>query len=248
MPDQVDYSIYYLRWHDETDKHYSDSQRFYARVLAPALAQVPRGESVLDVGCGTGVLVHSLLQMGYERSEGIDTSIEQISVAVRRGLPCRQVDRDHIHELARLRPGAYGAIFLLDVLEHVPKRDQIALLRSLARLTRPGGKLIVSVPNANSALGLRWLYQDWTHESAFTQESLEFVLLNAGFQGISYFPFEFVGRPRFVWVPRKAVLYWALNRVVRLVRRVEVVAELGRQGWSVPLSLNLLAICSVPAR
>ena len=48
--------------------------------------------------------------------------------------------------------GYFDGILLLDVLEHVP--DERSVLQEAARLLRPGGKLILSVPNRGA---LAWL-------------------------------------------------------------------------------------------
>ena len=53
----------------------------------------------------------------------------------------------------RARPDRFAAILLLDVLEHVPRAAQFDLLAALHQALRPDGKLICSVPNANSTLG-----------------------------------------------------------------------------------------------
>jgi len=240
----LDYTIHYCKWHDGSKAHYDRMSAFYRTLLGDTvLASIPKRARILDVGCGQGLLVHALLAYGFQDVHGIDLSEQQVSVALEQGLPCKAVDVEYIHSLAQTYPGKYDVIFFMDVLEHLAKDEQVRILHSMYCLLSSGGKLILSVPNANASFGLRWRYIDWTHETAFTEHSIEFVLLNSNFREVTFLPFEFRTRPRLAFIPRKAVLFWVLLKIFRLMRRLEAVAELGPEGWRVPLSLNLLVEC-----
>jgi cyclopropane fatty-acyl-phospholipid synthase-like methyltransferase len=202
-----------------------------------------RAERILDIGCGQGNLVYALTSFGFKDVHGIDLSEQQIAISKQHGLPCEVVDREYVANLANVAPSTFEAIFMLDVLEHLDKTEQLRMLNSISQLLVPGGRLILSVPNANASLGLRWRYNDWTHEMAFTEQSIEFVLLNSNFRDVTFLPYEFRTRPRLAFIPRKAVLFWVLLKIFRSMRRLEVVAELGPEGWRVPISLNLLVEC-----
>ena len=239
----LDYSIYYRRFHDGSKEHFDSTALFYRRLLATELTSTPHEARILDIGCGHGLLVYALGSFGFKNVQGIDLSEEQVAVGKKYGLACRVVGREYIIDLAQTAAATFDLIFMMDVLEHMDKAEQLRVLAAASELLVPGGRLIVSVPNANASFGLRWRYNDWTHEIAFTEHSLEFVLLNSHFINVKYLPFEFVTRPRLAFVPRKAVIFWALQKFFRLFRRLEAVGELGPQGWNVPLSLNLLARC-----
>jgi SAM-dependent methyltransferase len=128
-------------------------------------------------------------------------------------------------------------------VEHVPKEFHLDLLRSIHQSLEPEGRLILTVPNANSSLAARWRYIDWTHETSFTEHSLDFVLSNAGFQKITIQPAEFLFRPRFFYLPISGSRHWWAFCFFRFFRRLEMMAELGPdQGRKIPLSLKLLAI------
>jgi hypothetical protein len=49
--------------------------------------------------------------------------------------------------------------------------------------------------------------------------------------------------PRFPFVHQSSFWTGALKQLFRTFRRLEAVAELGRQGLHVPLGLNILAVC-----
>lgn len=212
----------------------------YYRLLQPHLPE-NKTSAVLDVGCGMGFAMDALLKLGYQQVEGFDTDKNQITLAKNAGLAVRQVE-DSLSFL-QTQTGNKDLILCLDVLEHVCKGEQLAFVSAIRQALHPGGRAIFSVPNANSALASRWRYNDWTHDTSFTEHSIDFLLFNAGFTKISVFPYEFSIRPRLAWLPRKSTLLWALLRMYRLWRRGEMIAELGpEQGRAVPLSLNLLAV------
>jgi SAM-dependent methyltransferase len=239
----LDYSIYYRHFHDGSKAHFDETAVFYRKLLAPALTTVPVEARILDIGCGQGLLVNALGSLGFKNVQGIDVSEQQVEVAQKFGLACHVVDMDYVSKLGNAEPGTFDLIFMMDVLEHLAKAEQLETLASISKLLTRGGRLILSVPNANASFGLRWRYNDWTHEVAFTEHSLEFILLNSNFKNLQFLPYEFIPRPRLAFIPRKAVLIWAIQRFFRFMRRLEAVGEMGAQGWKMPLSLNLLAQC-----
>lgn len=239
---ELDYTLQYAKWHDTSDDHYARSARFYHRLLRPVLDTLPAQARLLDVGCGTGLLVHALKVQGRDVA-GIDASAQQVAVAASRGLPCRHVDLEYIHRLSVEAPGSYDAIFLMDVLEHVPPAEHMRFVGALHALLAPAGRLVLSVPNATSTFAARWLYQDWTHHVAFTEHSVEFVVRHQGFAQVRFLPYEYGDPLRFPYLHQPGFWVWLLRRTVRGWRRLEAIGELGRQGLRVPLALNLLAEC-----
>lgn len=237
----ADYAVYYTAVNDLSESAYATATILYVRLLQSVLKDLSREGEILDVGCGAGLLVNALKRKGFQRIQGVDVCATLVEVAQSRGLPCTEVAEDFVERESTHQAGRYQAIFLLDVLEHIPVAKQIRFLSGLRSMLRRDGVLVLSVPNATSTLASRWRYNDWTHTSAFTEYSLSFVLTAAGFDRVKYLPHEFMHRPRYPFLVRPSVLLWALHRAFRAVRRLQVVAELGPQGWAIPLSLNLLA-------
>ena len=71
-------------------------------------------------------------------------------------------------------------IVMLDIIEHFTREELFPLMETVVRSLRPGGRLIASVPNAESPDGLRCVYADITHEIAFTPMSFEEMLFCHG--------------------------------------------------------------------
>lgn len=239
---KIDYTRYYRVWHDDSEAHLQEMLRYYGELLGPHLPSNTNAQ-VLDVGCGMGFALLSLKNRGFTRLRGIDLDPGQVEAARTRGLEVSQCD-DTVACLLAQRE-TFDLVLCLDVIEHVPVGEQIAFVRSMRECLRPGGQLICTVPNANSGLHGRWRYGDWTHTSAFTEHSLDFLLYNAGFPDCKIGTAETDRTPRNRWLPLRGTRNWWLWKFFRAWRRLEMIAEFGRSvGSQVPLSLNLIAVAT----
>ena len=97
------------------------------------LSELPPGLRVLDAGCGEGVLVEEFA--ARLNIEGIDPNYS--SDRVRTGSLTALPYDDNTFERA----------ICLDVLEHLTYDEQPEALRELHRVLKPGGELLVSIPN-----------------------------------------------------------------------------------------------------
>jgi len=103
------------------------------------------GRDVLDVGCNTGYGTVRFLPVA-RRVVGVDVSVRAIEAARRRA-PSGQPDFILSSGFALPFPDdSFDLVSSFQVLEHVP--DPIAYLRETARVTRPGGEVILATPNA----------------------------------------------------------------------------------------------------
>lgn len=116
-----------------------------------AAAALSRGDRVLEVGCGPGEFVARLRQELEIDAEGLEINVAAALAAQNQGLPVHLAD---LNGFAAERADSYDAVCSFQVLEHVPNPG--VFLASLARLVRPGGKLLLCVPNEASFLR----YQD----------------------------------------------------------------------------------------
>jgi 2-polyprenyl-3-methyl-5-hydroxy-6-metoxy-1,4-benzoquinol methylase len=177
-----DYSIQYSRLHNSSEAHAEEASMYIAERLA-AVTPKNRDARVLDIGCGYGFALRALRKLGFEDVLGLEISPQQAAQCQRAGFSV-EVTSDSAGWLDA-HQGSFDFVLLMDVLEHVPHLDQITFAGAVYRALKPGGRVYLTVPNASSPLNSRWLYNDWTHHSSFTEHSLHFVLKNAGFDSIS---------------------------------------------------------------
>jgi 2-polyprenyl-6-hydroxyphenyl methylase/3-demethylubiquinone-9 3-methyltransferase len=107
------------------------------------------GKTVLDVGCGGGILSESLADKGAQVT-GIDLGDKALQVAKLHLLESgRKVEyrKVAVETLADERPGSYDVVTCMEMLEHVP--DPAAVVAACARLVKPGGYLFFSTLNRN---------------------------------------------------------------------------------------------------
>ena len=113
-----------------------------------ALARLS-GKSVLDVGCGGGILAEAMARRGA-RVKGIDLSEKALKVAQLHLLESKlsvEYEAVSAEELAQREPGRYEVVTCMELLEHVP--DPASMVSACAAAVRPGGIVFFSTINRN---------------------------------------------------------------------------------------------------
>ena len=133
---------------------------------------------VLDVGCGRGELVGLLREAGVD-ARGIDADADMVAFARGEGLDVEQADA--VAYLEGLADESLGAVFMAQVVEHLPPVTLVRVLELATARLRPGGVLIAETINPLSPLALRNYFADLTHAQPLVPETLELLARQAGF-------------------------------------------------------------------
>ena len=191
-----------IRYHDQLAATWTaryKSPRFAARAdaMLGLLEGIDVGDYWLDAGCGTGVLSMMLAARG-SRVLGVDTSPAMIAEARKQSAsfdgvatkgPVKFEEIETIERMA-IAGETFSGVLCSSVMEYLG--DPGAATREMYRVLKPGGFLLVSVPNRKSLwrrterliwflTGRTWpKYLTFSRQS-FSRQELEMLLESAGF-------------------------------------------------------------------
>jgi 2-polyprenyl-3-methyl-5-hydroxy-6-metoxy-1,4-benzoquinol methylase len=158
-----------------------------------AVLSIPPGSTVLDVGCGPGIVSRALTARGCT-VYGLELDPRRAMAARHYCVEVLEADVEAV-TLAAAFPGiVFDAVLFLDVLEHL--RDPRSVLAGAATVLAPGGRVLLSIPNvAHGALRLellsgRFRYQssgllDRGHLRFFDTQAVEELVTDAGLRAES---------------------------------------------------------------
>ena len=184
-----------------------DSAAMYLRAPNP-------GAKVLDVGCGSGVVLERMQSLGWD-VDGVEVDPGGVAAARARGVRVQQ----GLLTDAKFPDNHFDAVHSAHVIEHV--YDPVALLKECFRILKPGGKLVILTPNTASFghrhYGEAWLNLDPPrHLMLFNQQNLRAAAEKQGFVV-----------QRLDSTIRSAWVYGTLSRLIQKTGRAEM-SELGK--------------------
>lgn len=168
------------------------------------------GKTVVDVGCGGGILAESMAEKGADVL-GIDLADKSLKIAqlhsLESGVPVNYRNIS-VETLAQELPAHFEVVTCMEMLEHVP--DPASVIRACADLVQAGGYVFFSTLNRNpksylfAVLGAEYvlnLLPKGTHDYArfITPAELARMIRAAGLEvvelkGLSYNPFSKIYR------------------------------------------------------
>ena len=188
------YPAYYRRYHPLVLRFLKLMQE---RKTLGSAHKLGRPGCALEIGCGEGWVLAALKKHGWQVI-GLERTVDSARFAAQE-LDVPMV----VGGLESLNPTAqFDRIILHQVLEHLPQPMQT--LQACVRLLRPGGQMIIEVPNLGS-WQFRYAQRHWVHLDVprhlghFTPDSIRQALARAGlevegysFVSLEYDPFGWV--------------------------------------------------------
>lgn len=217
-------------------------------LIARFLSETKPLDRVLDLGAGSG---HDLLAARAINPTCRLFGVENLPPAQRslKALGIRVIDRDLEREPLPLRDGSMDAVMLNQVLEHT--KELFWILHEATRVLKPGGSLIVGVPNLASLHNRLLLLSGRqptsikslsAHVRGFTKKDFEAFLAGVfpggysleSFGGSNFYPFPgFLAKPLARLFPRMA---WGI--FFRFEKRRAYRGEIVRYLETNPLETN----------
>lgn len=109
-----------------------------------ALLPSPIGKTVIDFGCGDGILIHEAFARGAEIVIGLDINETMVAAASR--IPSAQILHGGVDRLGGC--GAADCLIAANVLAYMTDDEEDRFYRAASRIVRRGGSLVVTHSNA----------------------------------------------------------------------------------------------------
>ncbi|CAN5478411.1 hypothetical protein BH09SUM1_BH09SUM1_10090 [soil metagenome] len=246
----------YERMYEMEDTYwwFQGRMRIVESMLAGFMKAEPRPGRVLDVGCGTGLMLERLHRW---EPIGLDFSPLALDFSRRRGV--KNLVRGDVVKLP-FQDNSIDLIMALDLIEHIERDDLMAA--EFFRVLRPGGVLMATVP-AHQSL---WSDHDIAlhHFRRYSYSGFKSLLQNVGFKpvkysyGISftYLPIVIFRKLQLFWQRSTGIhgparpkthlipLPWFINKPLIGVLHVEAVLL---KKMNLPIGVSLMTLCEKPA-
>ena len=134
---------------------------------------------ILELGCGCGVFLAFIAAKGGKDFLGVE-----MDPKARQFMPAsiaERVSTTTIDAFLKSYDGPpFDRVVMLDVFEHFSHPEGVALLRRVAAILAPNGRIVLRVPNASSPWGLQYQFGDLTHKALYAPDSIRQVGVAAG--------------------------------------------------------------------
>ncbi|UAY53259.1 class I SAM-dependent methyltransferase [Ferruginibacter albus] len=148
-----------------------------------AINYINAGDSVLEVGCATGCFMHLVKNKGANCT-GIELNNDAVALAKQKGF---NVSNELLREHSFKNTGKYDVVCSFQVLEHIA--DVKDYFESAKRCLKPGGKIIIGVPNSNPFIYRHDIYHTLNlpphHAGLWNKSSMEKTGLHFNLQKIT---------------------------------------------------------------
>ena len=151
-------------------------------------------KNILDVGCGTGKLVHYL---NNHKLNAIGCDNSQLAVSLARKINKKGTIVESSASKLKFKDQSFDLVTAISIIEHLNTKEAKQFLKESARVLKKNGFIFLVTPNylspARILLGKKWFaYQDPTHINFFTPERLSKLLSRNGFSSLkTHFPINY---------------------------------------------------------
>jgi len=133
---------------EETHWWFVGRRRLFAREISRL--EIAKSAAVLDVGTSTGSNLRLLADLGFVRASGLEMSEDAIRYCRAKGFA--RLCCGDVCDLP-FADASFDLVLATDILEHV--EDDQRAVREIARVLRPGGHVLITVPAFPSLWGLQ---------------------------------------------------------------------------------------------
>ncbi len=143
---------------------FAGKQFLVKNILKKFLSNGLEGDKILDIGCGTGIILKLLEKSGT--AYGMEFSSEAIKFLRKRDL--KLIACSDANQSIPFKNDTFSAITCLDVLEHID--NDLNLLKEMVRVCKPGGYIFMTVP----AFDILWSPHDVAlhHKRRYTRKQM----------------------------------------------------------------------------
>lgn len=172
--------------HGENEAVLFDQQVYYFSKEIVPLLPTDKYVKILEIGCGNGSLIKTMLNADFKDITGIDLSQEQVDVA--RKLGVAQAHCISAMDFLKGKRQVFDAILAIDVIEHFTKNEIVDFLEMVLTALKPGGMVIFRTPNMDAPLTSLYSYGDFTHECLLNKSSALQLMKSTGFSDADVLP------------------------------------------------------------
>ncbi len=149
------------------------------------LDQLNGESSVLEIGPGTGEMLYLLNNKKITTIDIVDND-KAILTYCQKQFQIRKAILSKSFDLSPSVKGKYDLVVLTQVFEHIPKKWYLNWVSTLYAALKPGGHIIITVPNGANPLVGTERYGDLQHENMFTIFSFQELMTFANLPNSSY--------------------------------------------------------------
>ena len=160
--------------YNEEDRPFTQYPDKLARYLSSRY-RLPKGSKILDLGCGRGEFLRGFIRCGLN-GYGVDQSTIAKSICPEAEI----LQSDLENEPLPYNDNTFDIVFSKSVLEHFYFPEKLVI--EIYRIVKPNGLVITMVPDWESVY--KTFYEDYTHRTPFTVNSLKDIFLINGFDDV----------------------------------------------------------------